>query len=448
MTRSRPGPRPPRRRGFTLVEVMFALVITGVLMGTLYQIFFATTSQSHKIDAKYEAMRSALVASEVISREVDRLVTLEVERDEEGAVVPIYGDHERPVYIGRDGRGVSFFVPAERPLEAGSDEVAEPMMLSLAKAETGGVFLLKRDEGKVAVEAAHAAAEAAAGGEGEEAEEAIVEGPVLGSRVLKGVHLRSLKYRLLSPRAESEANRSPDDNFYLEAVIVGTDRKGREENALTVLKPLLYPSRRLSDPQVGAVAYAPRAPLQPPSVVVNPTPEEERVAEELIRIADAWEAGELDPQELVDAARDALTPVVGKVPTGALTSNDPQIRGLPPNATVLTPPGAPVTAIGSPDGPVVLLPPRGGPEPVPISEVTPQGEEVWFTGWAKSLTGDGDVIFESGFEGGGTVGSNPGDESWNSITNMMNNNMADLENSAITAANDWMANQPWSNGGS
>lgn len=365
-----------------MVELMFALVITGTLMGALYQIFFATTAQAYKVDAKYEAMKSALVASEVISREVDRLVTLPVEKDEDGKVQARVGDHARPLYVARDGRGVSFYVPNGQTLGNLAGEPADPLMISLTKGAGGGLYLMRRDQGPEAVEAALAQQE---GGEETDPEDGFLSGAAPGTRLYRGVHLASLKFRLLSPISEVPALASPDDNFYLEVVIVGTDRFGKEQNALTLLKPLTFPSQRLHDPSVPAVTYTPLAPLQPPGVIVNPSPAEVDAAEEIIRISQEWVDGGLTPEQLVDQIRTALEPVSGTVPTGAIASTSPQIPVLPPDATVISPPGGP-TVIGSPTnpgGPAVVLPPPPGLDQPPVISWQPQGEFIEWEVWGE-----------------------------------------------------------------
>ncbi len=437
--RARALRRTRTRAGFTIVELAFALVITGVLMASLYQILFATTSQSYKIDAKYEALRSAMVVAEVVSREVDRLVTLPVERDGAGKVVPRHGDHVRPVYVGADGRGVSFYVPSQEASGGLAGEPADPLMISLEPAPEAGIYRIRRDQGKAAVEGALARSEAASGEEPDEAAAAVTDETAPGSRAYRGVHIRSLRFRLLSPEAESEGTRSPDDNYYLEAVVVGTDRQGREQSALTVLKPLNFPTERLADPTVPTVKYDPTAPLSPPAVVVNPTPAEKQAADDLVKIADEWADGTLTPEQLVDRAREALKPVSGTVPSGAISSGSPQIPGIPPGSRVVSPPGSPPVIAPPPGtpGPTVVLPPTGGP---PAISVTPQGEQVWFTGWGAVLDANGRPIYSTGFEGGGTMGGQGG-STWEGLMGQMRGQMGDIQQTLVGVSQDYLRTQ-------
>lgn len=432
-----------RRRGFTLVEVVFALLITGVLLGTLYQIFYASSQQGARLDAKNEALRSAMMASEILSREVDRLVTLPVSKDEQGKFQARYGDHQRPVYIGSDGKGVTFYVPTEEGAANLDGAEAEPLLVSLVASTTPGLYLLQRAQGQGAVE--QAVAEGAGGteeaSEDADADEAAAAEPAAmaeGRRVYKGVHLRSLKLRLLQPDGEYEANKSPDDNYYLEAVVVGTDRKGLEQNAMTVLKPLVFPSRRLADPAVPAVKYQPTAPLSPPSVVVNPTPEEIKAADELVRLADEWGKGTITPEALVDRARTALDPIANTVPSGAIASNAPQVPRIPPGATVLSPPGPGPVVIGTPGapGPVLVIPPPGGPAPVPISQAGGRGGTIEFMGWGAVLDANGNPIYRTGFSGRGDLG--PGGQGWDAAMGAFNQGMGGIQGTLTTIANDYL----------
>lgn len=393
-----------RRWGFTLVEVMFAAVISATLMGVLYNVFHATTQQSYKVGAKYQAMQSALVASELLSREIERLVTLPVQKDAQGFVVPRYGDHGRPVRLAEDSRGVAFFVPGPRDPQAGQKAV--PLSLDLVPASVPGVFALRRSlRGATGGDDPLAAPESGEAGDSE------------GVRVIRGVQLRSLKFRLLSPDAEMPALRSPDDNFYLEAVVVGTDQQGEEESPLSLLEPLTFPSERRYDPSVPTVEYAPEAPLAPVSVAVNPTPAEKKAAEDLTQLADDWRDGKISDEELVEKAREALDPVVGTTPTGPITALRPEVAPIPPDAVVLTPPESGVPVIGPPKGgtgpTTILPPPPGGPPPAPPG---PGGGddtsgEYTFWGRAKVFDANGNEIWAAGFEGGGeTSGATDSDQ--------------------------------------
>lgn len=393
-----------RRRGFTLLEVMFAAVLSAGVLGALYQIFYATTQQSHKVSAKYEAMRSSLTASEILSRELQRLVTLPVREDERGYPLPRHGDHVRPVRVGTDLRGVAFYVPAEgsgeggAPTGAAGDDAgspdavpgtgaiqASPLTIDLVAGPKPGLFAMRRST--------------RAGG----AEEGETGADAADTRVYGGVLLKTLRFRLLEPDAADAALQSPDGNYYLEAVIVGTDRSGTEESALSVLQPLTFPSERRYDPGAPAVVYAPEGPLDPPGTVVNPTPEEQAAADELQQLGDRFRDGDITPEELVEAARTALDPVAGKTPTGPLVTRQPRIPQLPPDATVLTPPGPGPVVIGSPSGtgPTTVIPPSGGTPGVPGGTV---GEATWTT-WQQATVYDseGNVVWTEGGSASGTM---------------------------------------------
>lgn len=393
-----------RRQGFTLVEVMFAAVLSALVLGALYQIFYATTQQSYKVSAKYEAMRSSLTASEILSRELQRLVTLPVQEDDRGYPLPRHGDHVRPVRLGPDMRGVSFYVPAMGSGEGGAPQgsvdagdepteadpgvgaiAASPLTIDLVPGPTGGLFAMRRstrsggaDEGET----------------GEDAED---------TRVYHGVMLKTLRFRLLAPDADDAALRSPDGNYYLEAVIVGTDSKGQEESPLSVLQPLNFPSERRYDPGAPAVTYSPEGPLSPPGTVVNPTPEEQAAADELQRLGDEFRNGDLTPEDLVEQARTALDPVAGTTPTGPLVTRQPRIPPIPPDATVLTPPGPGPVVIGSPTGtgPTTVIPPSGSP---PGSGSGGPGEATWTT-WQRATVYDseGNVVWQESGEDSGTM---------------------------------------------
>jgi hypothetical protein len=398
---------------------MFAAVISATLIGVLYNIFYATTQQSHKVGAKYQAMQSSLTASEILSREIDRLITLPVQKDDQGFVVARYGDHGRPLRLAEDQRGISFYVPGE----LGDDlavQSAIPLTLNLVPGATPGTFVLKRSTRGVE--------EAGAGGA---EEESLQE----GDRLYRGVLLRSLKFRVLSPDAEQAAVRSPDDNFYLEAVIVGTDRDGKEESPLSILKPLTFPSERRFDPSISAVSYAPEAPLVPPSVAVNPTPAEKKAAEDLTKLADDWRNGTISNEDLVKKAREALSPIAGTTPTGPITSLRPKVAPIPPGAVVLTPKESGVPVIGPPPGtpgPRTVLPPApGAPKPAPPGPRWGNGKgEFVMKGWIKKFDSNGKEIASGGFEAGGT---NDGNMSIDELDSALDKNMDDMYTQFVNA---------------
>jgi hypothetical protein len=349
-------------------------------------------------------MRSSLTASEILSRELQRLVTLPVQEDERGYPLPRHGDHVRPVRLSQDMRGVSFYVPAMGSGEGGAPQGADdpdapaaeadpgtgaiqasPLTIDLVSGPAGGLFAMRRSTRSGGAEE---------GETGADAED---------TRVYKGVLLKALRFRLLQPDAEDPALQSPDGNYYLEAVIVGTDSKGTEESALSVLQPLTFPSERRYDPGAPAVNYAPEGPLAPPGTVVNPTPEEQAAADTLQQLGDQFRDGDITPEELVDRAREALDPVAGKTPTGPLVTRRPRIPQIPPGATVLTPPGPGPVVIGSPggSGPTTVIPPSGG---------TPQGggggpgEATWTT-WQRATVYDseGNVVWQESGSDEGTM---------------------------------------------
>lgn len=402
-------------RGFTLVEVMVAAVITAVLMGVLYNVFYTTTQQSHRMGARYQAMQSALTAAEIVSRELDRLVTLPIEKDARGYVVPRFGDHARPLRVAEDGRGISFFVPGARdPAQDATRLAASPLTIDLVPGPVPGTYVMRRSEG----------AEAAAGADGGAAGEATGE----GTRTYRGVQLKTLRFRLLTPDAELPALRSPDDTVYLEAVLVGTDARGQEESPLSVLEPLVFPSERRYDPALSSVEYVPTGPLAPPQVALNPSPEEAAAATALTELADAWRAGTLGNEELVEKAREALAPVAGKTPTGALTTRRPRIAAVPPDAQVLTPRDSGVPVIGSPSGqgPITMLPPAGGSQPGAPGGGPGDGNGT-YTFWASAKVYDanGNVVWQDGYSGDGEMAADGSD--WGGIKQGLDDRFRGLE---------------------
>jgi hypothetical protein len=269
--------------------------------------------------------------------------------------------------------------------------------MNLVAASTPGVFALRRSVQEAAAEALAPEAE----------ESALDASEKDGTRLFRGVLLRSLKFRLLTPGAELMVLRSPDDNYYLEAVIVGTDPDGKEESPLSLLKPLTFPSERRFDPSVPGVEYQPTAPLAPVSVVANPTPAEKKAADDLTKLADDWRDGKISNEDLVKQARIALGPVVGTTPTGPISSLRPKVAPIPPDAVVLTPPESGVPVIGPPPGKpgpsTVLPPPPGGPPPMPPGPGGGDGNNGEYTFWgnAKVFDANGNEIWNAGFQGGG-----------------------------------------------
>ncbi|MBI4872029.1 MAG: prepilin-type N-terminal cleavage/methylation domain-containing protein, partial [Candidatus Riflebacteria bacterium] len=228
------------RTGFTMLEVIVAIAIGAVLMGVLYQLFYAGSRINRDTMTKADALQAATLTLATVQQDLKQLVTLPVAKKPSGEVDNRFGDHQVPVRVSPLRRNIAFYVPDK---SAKRGELPSPgavaVSYSLEPAEVGGLFRVRRSE---------------AGASKDDN----------STRVLTAVNVKDLKFRLLDPKATDPADRSPDQSYYVEAVVTGSDATGRETMTMSALTQLEYPST-FQQPQNRNVnetlVFTPRAPL-------------------------------------------------------------------------------------------------------------------------------------------------------------------------------------------
>ena len=274
------------RLAFTLVEVLVAAAIGAVMLGALYQMFYAGSRINRDTMTKADALQAATLTLASVQQDLKQLVTLPVAKKASGEPAPRYGDHGAPVRISPLGRNISFYVPDK---SAKRGELPSPgtvvVTYNLEPAETGGLFVVRRSEST---------------GDRPSPED---------GHVLTGVSVKDLKFRLLDPKSSDTVTRSPDQNYYVEAIVTGTDATGRETMTLTALTELEYPST-FQQPQNRnvneTISFRPKAPLAGPPDRRSVTKAELENLRQLRDLADRFDRGEIGPKELEKEVREVV----------------------------------------------------------------------------------------------------------------------------------------------
>lgn len=381
-----------RRGGFTLVEVIFAVVIVGMLFGILYNIFYSQHATAYKLGAKNEALTSCLVAAEVIQKDLRQLVTVPVLRNADGTLARRFGDHSAPVKVSPEGRNASFYIPRDPGAAAASllsedrTRDAVTVVYTLVPATKPGTYKLRRSviEDEAAMQ------------------QATADPSALKGREVSGVLLRDLHFRLLDPKAPAAVYRSPDTNYYLEAVIQGVDVTGKETQTLPVLANLEYPSVLQQTPNIQEViAYRPLAALVTPPDTLSPSPAEVAAVNRINDATRRFLDGDLPTAEFEREVADLINSLAGQPggPVVASTGNlVPRVDNL--RLAQQPRPGEPAV-LTAPNGTNVVVPPpgssSGGP---PIMTVTPPTGNWNFMGRSARFH-NGQLVAENEFSGGG-----------------------------------------------
>ena len=420
------------KAAFTLVEVCFAVVVTAVLLGVFYNIFYTQHSQSYRLTRKNEALTSALVAAEVIGKDLRQVVSTPIKRLANGAIQRVYGDHTAPVKVSNGGSSVSFYVP--RPPEKDTDfDLTErtrdcvTVVYATVPSPKPGAFHIRR-----AIVEDPAVLQAYADGTGE-----------LPGKNISGVLVRKVAFRLLDPKAKATVYRSPDSNYYLEAVIVGTDATAKETQALPILVNLEYPSTQQMTPNIQEiVAYKAQAPLVTGPDPFKPSPEEQKTIDTINQLTDQFVNGSIPANEYEDKITDLINSHAGDTDGPIIRSTGNIIPHVDKLEVVQTPnPGEPVV-LNSPNGTsVVVNPPAapsstGSPSPSspPISTITPTKGDWWVKGGSMHFS-NGQLVHSNTFQGGGSGNMSQGD-----LQNILDGWMNDQYNMYGNAVNGQRGN--------
>jgi hypothetical protein len=114
-----------RSSGYTVVEIMVALLVAINLMVVLWRVFSADQKRFSTDQSRLTALQGALLFEEYLRRDLDRLaVSLPDATEVTGGTVPPFSLN-RPVEIGNLGRTLTFrILDPDRVLEGGTREVS------------------------------------------------------------------------------------------------------------------------------------------------------------------------------------------------------------------------------------------------------------------------------------------------------------------------------------
>ncbi len=397
------GSRSARRTGgaraFTLLEVMFALVITAAVFGVLYQLWYAETNRNIKLEAKTAALQSALVASRRIEADLERLVTVPLARDADGMPVRRYGDFTAPVAISSRGKSISFYIPAYEgegsPPSADLEIPCRTVTYSLKPAERPGVYRLYR----MVFDDPAALEEFMADPEHPEKFGKPVGG---GSLYLSDIH-----FRLISPVAENPENRSSDLNFYVEVYVEGTDELGKEHQVLTSLVRLDEPSMLFRVPaQAQTSRHRAKTRLYAGRDLLNPSPQDQEAMKKLDELADDLRNGRIPPREFEDEIKELINRYAGK-PEGAVFSGGGPMVPKVDRVQLASVPKPHEPIVVKSDNDTFEIPPAApAKKPSPSSSSTKETHhwKVWGSTTVMYIDGSGKVRYRSDTEFGGEGG--------------------------------------------
>ncbi|MBI2944159.1 MAG: prepilin-type N-terminal cleavage/methylation domain-containing protein [Candidatus Wallbacteria bacterium] len=357
-----------RPAGFTMVELIVAIVIGAVLMGVLYDMFYAGSRINRDTQNKADALQAATLTLASVQQDLKQLVSLPVAKQASGENNPRYGDHRAPVRISPMGRNITFYVPDPKQRRG---ELPTPgavaVTYSLDPAD-GGLFRVKRTIDR---------------------EETDPEPPEEGARAhtLPNVHVRDVRFRLLDPKSSEPDRRSPDQNYYVETVVTGADATGRETMTLLALTELENPSTFVQSHNKfvnETVNFQPRRPLPQAPDKRSATQKEFEALRELRELAEKFEKGEVGAKELEDQVRRVVEIADGNPGRKDLVATNGRV---PPLGN--TP---------------LALQNRGGPGGRPIEFSTPNGDRV-LVPTNRDQTRDRliDEIARRGAGGGGNI---------------------------------------------
>ena len=415
-----------KRAGFTLVEVIFAVIVSAMLLGVFYNIFFTQHSQAYRLTKKNEAMTSALVAAEVIGKDLRQIVTTPITKLTNGAIQRVYGDHTAPVKVSNSGSSVSFYVPRPPESDTAFDLSSRTrdcvtVVYATVPSKKPGAYHIRRS-----IVEDPSVMQAYADGTGD-----------LPGKNISGVLVRKVAFRLLDPKATATVYRSPDSNYYLEAIIVGTDATAKETQALPLLVNLEYPSTQQMTPNIQeVVAYRAEAPLVTAPDTFNPSPQEQQTINQINELTDQFVNGSIPASEYEDKITDLINSHAGDTDGPIIRSTGNIIPHVDKLEVVQTPnPGEPVV-LNSPNGTSVVVAPPASPSSPgtpssntpPISTITPTQGDWWVRGGSMHFS-NGQLVHSNTFQGGGSGNMSQGDlqnvlDGWmNDQYNMYGNNI-------------------------
>lgn len=114
-----------RRAGYTVAEIMVALLVAINLTVVLWRVFSADQKRFSTDQSRLTALQGALLFEEYLRKDLDRLaVSLPDASEITGGTMPPFSLN-RPVEIGNQGRTLTFrILDPERVLEGGTKEVS------------------------------------------------------------------------------------------------------------------------------------------------------------------------------------------------------------------------------------------------------------------------------------------------------------------------------------
>ena len=321
--------------------------------------------------------------------------------------------------VSPGGKSISFYIPAET---AGSEAITDSggykqcytvvySMVPAAKAGTYGIkrSVLKSPDDVVNIE----------NGVAQE----------IPGNLINSVLVNNVTFHLLDPKAPAKIYRSPDTNYYLQTIILGTDATGEETMTANLLVSLEYPSVMQMTQNIQEVTkYKPIAPLvtQPDKFV--PTPDEKQAIAKINDLAEQFTNGSISGTDFEEKITDLINQYAGQTngPVIGSTGNIiPHIDKLALAGPV--DPGQPII-LNSPAGPAVVIPPPTPPGEGsdPISTVAPGGNDWHFTAQVMVIDENGNIRYEENVAGGGTSV----DININDLGNMVDNTVSNLTQDA------------------
>lgn len=314
----------PCRFGLALVEVIISAMLMAGVLALLYLMHHGSTATASKLDSQQEALRSALLAIEVLTRNLKSLVTLPVDLDTEGLPRRRYGDHVTPVKIGPLGRTIAFYVSARsQPPGPGRPPQAITLTYSLWPGSREGTYQLRQTQGPLWT-TGDRPSPAPTADDGA----APLPPPrgTPGDHVVPGILLADLRCRLLEPGLAAPARRSPDEGYYLQILASGVDLHGRRTRLLPATVRLEYPSLQR---QVAGVYTStplePTAPLETPPGTFVVTPEEADLVRKTRELSRQFAQGRIDERQLERGLKAALEPMAGRLTSPILWGTAPRV---------------------------------------------------------------------------------------------------------------------------
>lgn len=397
--------RARRRPAFTMIEVMVTLGIAVLISGLTYQILTSSSKINRKVEGKTEAIQSANLACETIKRDLRQLVTRPFIVKPDGTFTGIVGDAQHPVLISQNGTEMSFHVPD--PTSPTPDPTSGKYKLATVyyglykvAVKDGGlettVFHLVRAEGANPDLAAEASAKA---GLGKANVSAIY---LMPGKDGQGNPVAPIQFKLLGPNpnlgAGSPSEASPDNNYYVEVKLFGSDGQAQEQQPRNDLTVLDEPSRLAQVPALRVNEFTLFQGDPPPLFIANLPP---NITDQPVNLAQNPKPG-TNPN---DPNAPPVNPAIPNPNTPNPNAPDPNNPNpnpnTPPNPNPNTTPNPPVTT--NPNPPPVAPPSTPPPNTGLPPGVDPKGPKSWSTYIAKDSAGNPTLVVTAVLLNDGTL---------------------------------------------